>query len=78
MSVVPDDLCLYIIKFAIYLQGFLAATSGTVSLYVPHVKRNALLATELRLCSVNRNSSHNGDNTVLLLAFVGIEENLES
>ena len=75
--VVLDDLCLDVIEVAVYLQRFLAAALGTVALHVPHRKWNTHLATELRLRSVNCHTSHNRDNPVLLLALVGIKEDVE-
>ena len=58
MLIMLDDLRLDVVKFAVNLQCLLAATFGTIALYIPHVKRNRLLATELRLSPVNRNPAH--------------------
>jgi len=39
--------------------------------------RNGIPATELRLCPIDCNPSHDGDNTVFLLASVHEEQHLE-
>jgi len=59
------------------LQSLLAPSLGTVALHVPHFQRDAFLATELRLRSVDCHSSHDGNNSVLLLALVSVEENVK-
>jgi nucleoside-diphosphate kinase len=47
-----DDLRLDVVKFTVNLQCLLAATFSAIALYIPHVKRDRLLTTELALSAV--------------------------
>ena len=78
MLIMLDDLRLDVIKFAVNLQRLLAATFSAIALYIPHVKRDRLLTTELALSAVNRNPAHHRHHTVLLLTLVHIEQNVKS
>ena len=72
-----DNLRLDVVEVAVDLQSLLAASFGTIALHVPHVKWNAVLATELALGAIDCHSSHHWNNTLFHLAFVHVEQDFE-
>ena len=72
--VVLDDLRLDVVERKVRLPRLHALAFGTVALCVPKLLCDASLATELRHRPVDCNPSHDGDNSVLLLAAVRIEQ----
>ena len=72
-----DDLRLDVVERKIDVTRLLAFPFHPVCLGVPLFHRNGIPATELRLCSVDCHSSHDGDNTVFLLAPVHKEQHFE-
>ena len=75
--VVLDDLRLDVVEREIGGDGFLALAFSPVALHVPKFLRNGALAAELCHRAVDCNTSHDGDDTVFLLAAVHIEQHLE-
>ena len=57
--------------------GFNALSFGSVAFRIPKRFLDVLLATELRHRTVDCHSSHDGDNTVFLLAAVHVEQHFE-
>ena len=78
MLIVLDNLRLDIVQFAVNLQSLITTTFGTIAFHIPHVKRDCLLTTELRLGPVNRYPAHYWHHTILLLTLVHIEQNVKS
>ena len=76
--VMLDKLRLDVVKRKVDVTGFLALAFHPVCLGVPHVHRHGMLATELCLAPVDCNPSHDGNNTVFLLASVHEEQDFES
>ena len=72
-----DDLRLDVVKGKVDVPRLVALAFCLVPFHVPNRIRNALLATELRHSPVDCNPSHDGDNTVFLLAAVHVEQHLE-
>lgn len=75
--VMLDKLRLNVVKREVDVAGFLALSFDLVGFGVPHVHRHGMLATELRLAAVDCDPSHDGDNTVFLLASVHEEQDFE-
>lgn len=75
--VVFDDLRLDIVKREVDVPCLAALPFRLVAFHVPKRLGNALLATELCHSPVDCNPSHNGDNTVFLLAAVHVEQHFE-
>ena len=75
--VVLDDLRLDVIQDKIDFPCFLSLAFRLVPFHVLKRSRNTLLATELRYSPVDCHSSHDGDNSVFLLAAVHVEQHLE-
>jgi len=72
-----DDLRLDVVKGKVDVSCLAALAFRLVSFHVPKRFRDVLLTTELRHSPVDCHSSHDGDNTVFLLAAVHVEQNLE-
>ena len=75
--IVLDDLRLDVIQCEVDVPRFGTFAFGSVSFRIPKGFRNGLLATELRYSSVDCHSSHDGNNSVFLLAAVHIEQHFE-
>ena len=75
--VVLDDLRLDVVKGKVDVPCPLALAFRPVPFHVPKCFRDALLATELRHSPVDCHPSHDGDNAVLLLAAVHVEQHFE-
>ena len=75
--VVLDDLRLDVVKGEVDVPCPLALAFRPVPFHVPKRLRDALFATELRHSPVDCHPSHDGDNTVLLLAAVHVEQHFE-
>ena len=75
--VVLDDLRLDVVQSVVDVPRFNALAFGSVAFRIPKCFRDGLLATELCHRTVDCHSSHDGDNTVFLLAAVRIEQHFE-
>ena len=75
--VMLDKLRLDVVKCEVDVTGLLALSFDLVGFGVPHVHRYGMLATELRLASIDCDPPHNRDNTVFLLASVHKEQDFE-
>ena len=75
--VVLDDLRLDVVKGEVDVPCPLALAFRPVPFHVPKCLPDVLLATELRHSPVDCHPSHDGDNTVLLLAAVHVEQHFE-
>ena len=72
-----DDLRLDVVKRKVDVTCLPAFPFSLVAFHVPKRFRDALLATELRYRPVDCHSSHEGDNTILFLAAVHVEQHFE-
>ena len=75
--IVLDDLRLDVVKREIGCDGFLALAFRPVASHIPQLPRDGALAAELCHRAVDCNTSHDGDDTVFLLAAVHIEQHFE-
>ena len=76
-QVMFDDLSLDIIKHKIGFPRFHTLALCLVPFGIPKLFRDSPLATELCYRSVDCNSSHDGDNSILFLTVVHVEQHLE-
>ena len=72
-----DDLRLDVIQSEVDFPRFGTLAFGSVAFHIPKCFRDGLLAAELRYRTVNCHSSHDGDNTVFLLAAVYVKQHFE-
>ena len=72
-----DDLRLDVVQGVVDVPCLDALASGSVAFRIPKGFRDGLLATELRHSTVDCHSSHDGNNTVFLLAAVHVEQHFE-
>lgn len=75
--VVLNDLRLDVVKGMVDVPCLHTFAFRLVALHVPKVFRDAPFTTELRYSPVDCHSSHDGDNTVFLLAAIHVEQHFE-
>ena len=72
-----DDLRLDVIQSVVDVPCLNALAFGSVAFRISKGFRDGLFTTELRYSPVDCHSSHDGDNTVFLLAAVHVEQHFE-
>ena len=72
-----DDLSLDVVKCKISLPRFHTLALCLVPFGIPKLFRDSPLAAELCYRSVDCNPSHDGDNSVLFLTAIHVEQHLE-
>ena len=77
MLVMLDDLSLDVVKRKIGFPRFHTLALCLVPFSIPKLFRDSPLAAELCYRSVDCNSPHDGDNSVLFLTAVHVEQHLE-
>ena len=66
LLIMLTDTHTHLVQFAVHLQSLHTLTYHASALGVPQIWIGSCLATELRLCSVHCDTSHNWNSTIFL------------